>query len=198
MTARRPGFFGGLGRFVRSGVVAIALLATGCEPAPMPYAITSLAVLPPDVVPMHGLVGTWVGDDVSDALREHTLFRIVGADSTRRLIAGPEGLQYYQELVDEAKTDGAVDPQLASRLANRFNTNGLLLPTLEVAMSGLVDGRASLSFQVFEPRSGLRVWMDTDERPFRGTQGDAGFLRLVREMAADLVNRMPKPEGEAP
>lgn len=198
MLAQRPGLVRGLGRFARVGLAAIALLATGCEPSPMPYAINSLAVLPPDVVPMHALVRQWVGDDITNALADHTLFRVVGADSTRRLIAGPEGLEYYHELVDEAKTDGAIDPLVGTRLANRFNTNGLLLPTLEVSMSGLVDGRVALSFQVFEPRSGVRVWMDTDERPFRGTQGDAGFLRLVREMAEDLVSRMPKPEGEAP
>lgn len=181
-----------------AALVGAALLLASCVSPrePMPYAITSLAVLPADVTPYHQASGRQAAEYVSAALAQRTSFRVVGVDSTTRILAGPQGHDLYARFRDQARTAGTVAPPIATMLAQRTNVQALLLPTLQVSMRGIVDGRVALSIAVYEPQTGSRVWMNRHEQAFRGMQGDPGFMRVVREMAEALVETMPRPADE--
>ena len=176
--------------------VGACLVLAGCSRDPMPYNITSLAVLPTDVTPFHQASGRAAGEYLTAALARKTSFRIIGVDSSTRLLAGPQGFGWYQSFRDQAKTAGYVTPSLSNLLAQRLNVNGILLPQLVVRLNGLIDGKAALSISIFEPSTGQRIWWNRQERNFRGTQGDPGFMRVVLDMAEELVDTMPRPAGE--
>lgn len=183
---------------LRTAVLGASILLVGCaQPRePMPYAITSLAVLPADVTPHHEVSGRQTSEYVTAALAVQTSFRVVGVDSASRLLAAPPGQDTYMRFRDQARTAGEVAPAIAALLARRMNVQALVLPSLVVTMRGRIDGRVALSIAVYEPATGSRVWMNRREQVFRGTQGDPGFLRVVREMAEALVTTMPRPQGE--
>lgn len=174
----------------------VCLALAGCARDPIPYNISSLAVLPTDVTPYHQASGRTAGEYLTAALARKTSFRVIGVDSSTRLLAGPQGLGWYQSFRDQAKTAGYVTPALATLLAQRLNVNGILMPQLVVRLNGLIDGQASLTISIFEPSTGQRVWWNRQQRNFRGTQGDPGFMRVVLDMAEELVDSMPRPVGE--
>lgn len=183
---------------LRAMLLGASLLLAGCaEPRePMPYAISSLAVLPTDSTPHHEVSGRQTAEYVTAALTRQTSFRVVGVDSATRLLAAPPGLDTYMRFRDQARTAGEVAPAIAALLARRMNVQALVLPSLVVTMRGRIDGRVALSIAVYEPATGSRVWMNRREAAFRGTQGDPGYLRVVREMAEELVATMPRPRDE--
>lgn len=195
MTPRRPGFFAKLGLRVSVLALSLGTLAfAGCaDEDQMPDGIMSLAVLPVDVTPFYPGTSLEAGATITGALANGTRFRIVGADSVRRVLSGPEGEEQLQRLNDQARLGGGVSPALAGLLADRLHVGGLVLSEVEIRMNSDVDGRVALRMNVYDRTTGERVWGDRHERRF--VSGDAGFNQAIGALASELVAEMPKPAG---
>jgi hypothetical protein len=181
-----------------AGVVAAAALVAGCyrDPDPFPYGITSLAVLPADVSPTSQLAGRLAGDQLTSLLSANTVFRVVGIDSTSRILTSPEGIDLYRRFRNQARTAGVVDGPVARAIGGRVGVQGLLYPRLSLALNGPVSGKMGLTVTVYEANEGFRVWQGYAERGFAGNPGEPAFNRTLGQLVADVVSRMPRPAGE--
>ncbi|MDB5100517.1 MAG: hypothetical protein JWM80_4938 [Cyanobacteria bacterium RYN_339] len=181
-----------------AGLVAAAALVAGCyqDPDPFPYGITSLAVLPADVQPGSSLAGRLAGDHLTQLLMERTVFRVVGIDSTSRILNAPEGVELYRRFRSMAKTSGVIEGPVARTIGNRLGVQGLLYPRLALALSGPVSGKMSLTLTVYEANQGFRVWQGYSQRGFAGNPGEPAFNKTLGQLVEDVVSHMPRPAGE--
>jgi hypothetical protein len=195
MTAGRGGKTGAIARAAALGLGLVTLLS--CGRGDLPTNITSLAVLPADVAPYHQMTERAVGDYVTQALYR-TPFRLVGAESARRLLSGARSQDLYRRFRDQAKTSPEVALSVTQAVAETVNAQGLVFPQLAVSVVGPVEGRVALTLNIFDRYTGRRVWRNRRERGFVGQLGDPGFLQAVKAMADELVATMPQPaeEGE--
>jgi hypothetical protein len=173
------------------GVIVLA----GCGRGDLGTRITSLAVLPADVAPYHHLTERATGDYITQALAR-TPYRLVGAESVSRLLAGPRAQDLYRRFRDQAKIGPEVSLLVAQTLADTVNAQGLVFPSLAVSVVGPYEGRVAMTIQIYDRYTGQRVWRNRRERGFVGQLGDPGFLRAVNEMANELVDTMPVPEED--
>jgi hypothetical protein len=192
----RAGRGGGLGAIARAAALGLSLFVlTACGRGDMPSNITSLAVLPADVAPYHQMTERAVGDYLTQALAR-TRFRLVGAESARRLLSGPRAQDLYRRFKDQAKTSPEVSLLVAQAVADTVNAQGLLFPQLAVSVVGPVEGRVALTLSVIDRTTGQRIWRNRRERSFVGQLGDPGFLQAVKAMADELVATLPQPAEE--
>lgn len=193
MGAGRGSAAGAIARATALGLGLVALLS--CGRGDLPTNITSLAVLPADVAPYHQMTERAVGDYLTQALN-HTSFRVVGAESARRVLSGPRAQDLYRRFRDQAKTSPEVALLVTQGVADTVNAQGLLFPQLAVTVVGPVEGRMALTVSIFDRYTGRRVWRNRRERSFVGRLGDPGFLQAVKAMADELVATMPQPSEE--
>jgi len=181
-----------------AAALASAVLVAGCyqDPDPFPYGITSLAVLPADVVPTNQLAGRLTGDWLTQQISANTVFRVVGIDSTSRILQAPEGIDLYRRFRSEAGTAGVIEGPVARAIGNRVGVQGLLYPRLSLALTGPVSGKMGLTLTVYEANQGFKVWQGYGERGFSGNPGEPAFNRTLGQLVADVVGRMPRPAGE--
>lgn len=192
--SRRAGFGGT--RWQRAVACVLgALVLAGCSRGDLGTRITSLAVLPADVAPYHQMTERATADYVTQALAR-TPYRLVGAESAARLLAGPRGQDLYRRFRDQAKIGPEVALTVAQTLADTLNVQGLVLPSLAVSVVGPYEGRVALTIQVYDRYTGQRVWRNRRERAFVGRLGDPGFLKAVNEMANELIGTLPVPEED--
>lgn len=180
-------------------LVATGLLTAGCprDPDPFPYAITSLAVLPCEVVPTSSqLAGRLTGDHLTRALQERTYFRVVPLDSTSRILNAPEGIPLFQRFRTMARTAGVIEGPVARAIGGRVGAQGLLYPRLALALSGPVSGSMSLTVSVYEATEGFKVWQGYSQHAFAGSPGEPAFNRVLGRLVEDVVAQMPRPAGE--
>lgn len=184
---------------MRRWLPAVAVLAiAGCspDPDPFPFGITSLAVLPAEAVATDQLTGRMVGQHLTQSLQDHTLFRVVGSDSTGRILAQPDGYELFHRFRTMAMTQRTVDGAVARAMGDRLGVQGLMYPRLALALNGPVSGQLSLTVTVYEASGGQRVWQGYGQRSFAGHPGEPAFNRTVGQVVEDIVARMPRPAGE--
>ena len=185
-----------LGRAALAGVLALALSACGRDPEPFPYGITSLAVLPAEVIPMSSrIAGDAVGDHLTSLLQQ-TRFRVVGIGSTRRILSQPDVMPLFDRFRSMAVTRGSLEGPVARAMGGLVGSQGLLYPRLALALRGPVSGTISLTVSCYEATEGSRVWQGYAQRSFAGSPGEPAFNRSLGEVVAQIVAQMPRPAGE--
>ncbi|MNS24771.1 hypothetical protein D3C72_566460 [compost metagenome] len=178
-----------------AGLVVGAAVLTGCPEGQLPSRIVSVAVLPADVAPYHQMTERVTGEYVTQAFASKT-FRLVGSGSTTRLLAGPRNQDLYRRFKDQAKTSPEVALNISQYLADVVNAQGLVFPQLAVSQVGPYEGRVALTISIFDRYTGQRIWRNRREKSFVGQLGDPGFLKVVREMAVEIVAYVPEPPEE--
>ena len=176
--------------------LASVWLIAGCDPAPMPDDIRSLAVLPADATPIHEITLPWVGFYITHALMDDTRFKVISAEDVERLLSDPLDQALYDRFRIQSATEGDIDPPLAQALGDRLQAGGLVLPVIRLTMVGADSGKMVVALNVYEGDSGRRVWNGWRERPFNGRLGDPAFIALVGNLEGQLVSEMPRPRGE--
>ncbi|MFN3431097.1 MAG: hypothetical protein ACK46X_14235 [Candidatus Sericytochromatia bacterium] len=178
-----------------AGLAVGTAVLTGCPERSFSNHLTSMAVLPADVAPYHQMTERVTGDYVTQAFAR-TTFRLVGTGSTTRLLAGPRNQDLYRRFKDQAKTGPEVALNISQYLADVVNAQGLVFPQLAVSQVGPYEGRVALTISIFDRYTGQRIWRNRREKGFVGQLGDPGFLKVVREMADEIVAHVPEPPEE--
>jgi hypothetical protein len=183
---------------LRVAALAAALLLAGCnnDPEPFPFAITSVAVLPAEVIPSNYQAGYLVGNQLTRVLRDHTLFRVVGIDSTSRILAQPDGIQLYHRFRSLVSTSRNIEGPVARAMGERMGAGAVLYPRLAMSLTGPVSGEMALTVLAYEVVEGQRVWQGYARRSFAGHPGEPAFNRTLGELTDDVIAHMPRPAGE--
>lgn len=186
------------GRGLLAVGLALTTLLGGCyqDEEPFPYGITSLAVLPTEVIPTDQLAGQFVSMHVSRALEDHSLFRVVGSESTERILSEPDGIELFDRFRTMAATAGVIDGRLARTLGDRMGVQALLFPRLALSLHGPTSGAMSLTLQAYETMQGSKIWQGYAQRSFAGHPGEPAFNHVLEDAVDDIISRMPRPAGE--
>jgi hypothetical protein len=183
---------------LRAVALATTLLLVGCnnDPEPFPFAINSVAVLPAEVIPSNYQAGYLVGNQLTRVLQEKTLFRVVGIDSTSRVLAQADGIQLYQRFRSLVATSRNIEGPIARSMGERTGAGAVLYPRLALSLSGPVSGEMALTVLAYEVIEGQRVWQGYARRSFAGHPGEPAFNRTLGELADEVIAHMPRPAGE--
>ena len=86
-----------------------------------------------------------MGDQLTRVLRDRTLFRVVGIDSTSRILAQPDGIQLYQRFRSLINTSRNMAAPIARSMGERMGVGAVLYPRLALSLSGPVSGEMALT-----------------------------------------------------
>lgn len=183
-----------------AAALAVASASAGCwnDPEPFPYAIESLAVLPPEIRPYSRLGAEIAGDQLTAALQANTSFRVVPAQSVARILGEPGGRALLDRFRTQALQVGAVAPDLSLVLAQRVAAGGLLFTAITAGLRGQASGDVTVVVSCYEAATGYKVWTNSRRRPFVGAPGEPAFTRTVGAMLQEIVLDMPRPRGDEP